>query len=171
MHPDWPVLIAVHAVAAAYSILFGAFQLLRRTKGGAIHRVVGRIWVAAMYVVILTSFGIRTLSGGFTWLHALSVFTFCTVSIGLWAARTGRIPAHRSYMAGSYFGVLGAFVGVVAVPDRRIPQMAATDFPGLALWMACILLTAGFAVAGTVLLRRARKPLDPAAAGSSTPVV
>ena len=171
MHPDWPVLIAVHAVAAAYSILFGAFQLLRRTKGGAIHRVVGRIWVAAMYVVILTSFGIRTLNGGFTWLHALSVFTFFTVSIGLWAARTGRIPAHRSYMTGSYFGVLGAFVGVVAVPDRRIPQMAVNDLPGLALWVACILLTAGFAVAGSVLLGRARKPLGSTAAGGSTPVV
>ncbi|MGF9662331.1 DUF2306 domain-containing protein [Arthrobacter crystallopoietes] len=164
MHPEWPVLIAVHAVAAAYSILFGAFQLLRRTKGGAVHRVIGRIWVAGMYIVILTSFGIRTLNGGFTWLHALSVFTFFTVSIGLWAARTGRIPAHRSYLTGSYFGILGAFVGVVAVPDRRIPQMAVNDLPGLVVWVACILLTAGFAVAGTALLRPARKPAEPAAA-------
>jgi uncharacterized membrane protein len=162
VHPDWSVLIAVHAVAAAYSILFGAFQLLRRTKGGAVHRVIGRIWVAAMYAVIVTSFGIRTLNGGFTWLHALSVFTFFTVTIGLWAARTGRIPAHRSYMTGSYFGVLGAFIGVVVVPDRRIPQMAVNDLPGLFVWAACILLTAGFAVAGTVLLSRQKKSLRPA---------
>jgi uncharacterized membrane protein len=165
VHPEWSVLIAVHAVAAAYSILFGAFQLLRRTKGGSVHRVVGRIWVAAMYVVILTSFGIRTLNGGFTWLHALSVFTLCTVSIGLWAARTGRIPAHRSYMTGSYFGVLGAFIGVVVVPDRRIPQLAINDLPGLAVWVACIVLTAGFAAAGTGLLSRRRKPLEPVPSG------
>jgi len=92
VHPDWPVLIAVHAVAAAYSILFGVFQLLRRTKGGAVHRVIGRIWVAAMYVVILTSFGIRTLNGGFTWLHALSVFTFFTVSISSGRPAPGGLP-------------------------------------------------------------------------------
>jgi uncharacterized membrane protein len=165
VYPEWSVLIAVHAVAAAYSILFGAIQLLRRSKGGAVHRVIGRIWAAAMYVVILTSFGIRTLNGGFTWLHALSVFTLLTVSIGLWAARTGRIPAHRSYMTGSYFGVLGAFIGVVAVPDRRIPQLAINDLPGLAVWAACIVLTAGFAVAGTGLLSRRRKQLEPAQSG------
>ncbi|MGM0931635.1 MAG: DUF2306 domain-containing protein [Actinomycetota bacterium] len=148
MPPQWTFLIAIHAVAASYSILFGAFQLLRRTKGGSVHRTIGRIWVFAMYVMTLTSFGIQTLNGGFTWLHGLAVFTFFTVSVGLWAARKKKIQAHRSFMRGSYFGVLGAFIGVVVVPERRIPQMAIHDLAGLSLWITAILLTAFFTVLG-----------------------
>jgi uncharacterized membrane protein len=148
MPPQWTFLIAIHAIAAAYSILFGAFQLLRRAKGGSVHRAIGRVWVFAMYVVTLTSFGIQTLNGGFTWLHGLAVFTFFTVSVGLWAARKKKIQAHRSFMKGSYFGVLGAFIGVVVVPERRIPQMAIHDLAGISLWMAAIVLTALFAVLG-----------------------
>jgi uncharacterized membrane protein len=164
MASSWTLLIAVHAIAAGYSILFGAWQLLARAGGGPVHRVIGRMWVAAMYAVILTSFGIRTLNGGFSWLHELSIFTFCTVTVGLWAARTGRIGAHRAFMRGSYFGVLGAFVGVVAVPDRRIPQLAVHDLPALTLWVVCLLLTAGFAVGGTAAL--ARKTTTPAGGGA-----
>nr|WP_253185289.1 DUF2306 domain-containing protein [Pseudarthrobacter chlorophenolicus] len=89
----------------------------------------GRVWVAAIYVVVLTSFGIRTLNGGFSWLHGLSILTFITVTVGLAAAMKRNIPPHKSFMLGSYFGVLGAFIGVIAVPERRIPQMALHDLP------------------------------------------
>jgi uncharacterized membrane protein len=148
MQPQWTFLIAVHAIAAAFSIMFGAFQLFGRAKGGPVHRIIGRVWVFAMYVVTSTSFGIQTLNGGFTWLHGLAVFTIFTVSIGLWAARKKKIQAHRSFMKGSYFGVLGAFIGVVVVPERRIPQMAIHDLAGLSLWIAAIVLTAFFTVLG-----------------------
>jgi uncharacterized membrane protein len=148
MPPQWTLLIAIHSIAAAFSILFGAFQLIRRTKGGAIHRTIGRVWVFAMYLVTLTSFGIQTLNGGFTWLHGLAVFTFFTVSVGLLAARKRKFQAHRSFMQGSYFGVLGAFIGVVVVPERRIPQMAIHDLAGLSLWIAAIVLAALSTVLG-----------------------
>jgi uncharacterized membrane protein len=46
-----------------------------------------------MYVVIATSFGVRTLTGGFSWLHALSVLTFITVTVGPVAAVKRNIPA------------------------------------------------------------------------------
>lgn len=146
-HP-WTVLIAVHAVAASYSLLFGAFQLLRKTKGGKLHKIIGRIWVAAMYLVCFTSFGIQTLNGGLSWLHGLSLLTIVTVSIGFWSAIKRKIPAHKSFMTGSYFGVLGAFVGVIAVPSRRIPSMAVENPFGLALWVSILALTAAFTVIG-----------------------
>ncbi|MET1155271.1 DUF2306 domain-containing protein [Arthrobacter sp.] len=159
MPPQWTFLIAIHAIAAAFSILFGAFQLVRRAKGGAVHRTIGRVWVLAMYVVTLTSFGIQTLNGGFTWLHGLAVFTFFTVSIGLCAAWKKKFQAHRSFMKGSYFGVLGAFVGVVVVPERRLPQMAIHDLAGLSLWIAAIVLTAFFTVLGFSRLSAETKDL------------
>lgn len=154
MPSPWTLLIALHAIAAGYALIFGAVNLLRRNKGSVAHKILGRIWAVAMYVVVLTSFGIRTIDGGFNWLHALSVLTFCTLTIGLWSVRKGNIRAHQRFMTGSYFGLVGAFIGVVAVPDRRLPQMAIHDLPGLTLWTAALALTAGLTVAGLLQLRQ-----------------
>lgn len=101
-----------------------------------------------MYVVAVTSFGVRTLDGGFNWLHGLSLLTLGTVTLGLVAAVQRRIPSHRAFMQGSYFGVLGAFIGVIAAPERRIPLMAAHDLPLLAAWAAALALTAVLTVVG-----------------------
>ena len=156
MPPSWTVLISLHAIAASYSLIFGAVNLLRPTKGGRVHRIVGRIWALAMYVVVLTSFGIRTIDGGFNLLHGLSVLTFCTLSVGLWAAWKRNIRAHRSFMAGSYFGLIGAFVGVLAVPSRRIPQLAINDLPLLGLLVLALLGTAALTVIGVAQLIKTR---------------
>ncbi|GAA2856440.1 DUF2306 domain-containing protein [Paenarthrobacter ilicis] len=160
MPSSWTVLISVHAIAASYALIFGAVNLLRRTKGGSLHKVVGRIWVASMYIVVLTSFGIRTIDGGFNWLHALSVLTFCTLTAGLWAVRKRNIRAHRSFMTGSYFGLIGAFVGVLAVPSRRIPQLAIHELPLLGLLILVLLGTAALTILGLARLRKAQRPLS-----------
>ena len=152
MPSSWTVLISLHAIAASYSLIFGAVNLLRPTKGGSVHRIVGRIWAVSMYVVVLTSFGIRTIDGGFNWLHALSVLTFCTLTAGLWAIRKRNIRAHRSFMTGSYFGLIGAFVGVLAVPSRRIPQLAIHELPLLGLLILVLLGTAALTVIGIAQL-------------------
>lgn len=156
MPSSWTLLISLHALAASYSLIFGAVNLLRRTKGGRVHRTVGRIWVVAMYVVVLTSFGIRTIDGGFNWLHALSVLTFCTLTAGLWAIRKRNIRAHRSFMTGSYFGLIGAFVGVLAVPSRRIPQLAIYDLPLLGLLIPVLLGTAAMTLFGIAQLHKSQ---------------
>ena len=117
--------VAVHASAAAIALVLGAVNLVRRPKGDRTHRIVGACWVAAMYWVIVSSFAIKDLRPGhFSWIHGLSVFTFGTLSIGLWAALTGRPEHHRTFMTGSYFGLVGAFIGAVAVPSRQVPQLS-----------------------------------------------
>lgn len=161
MLSSWTVLIFLHAVAASYALIFGAVNLLRRSKGGSIHRTVGRIWVVAMYVVVLTSFGIRTIDGGFNWLHALSALTFCTLTAGLWAIRKRNIRAHRSFMTGSYFGLIGAFVGVLAVPFRRIPQLAIYDLPLLGLCILVLLCTAALTIFGVAQLHKTQTVPSP----------
>ena len=119
------LLIAAHAVGASLALLLGAVNLVGKPKGGRSHRIVGRVWVVSMYWTVLSSFFIRELNpGGFSWIHGLSVFTFGTLTIGLLAAMTGRIRTHRSFMRGSYFGTLGAFIGATVVPQRHIPQLA-----------------------------------------------
>ena len=82
------------------------------------------MWVVAMYWTVLSSFFITELDPGhFSWIHGLSAFTLLTLTIGTWAAMHGRIRLHRHFMVGSYLGLVGAFVGAVAVPDRDVPQL------------------------------------------------
>ncbi len=125
----------------------GAYNLARRPKGNRPHRWIGRVWVGAMYWTILSSFAIQELRPGrFSWIHGLSAFTFVTLSIGLWAAVTHRVEAHRQFMIGSYLGLLGAFVGAVVVPSRDIPQWTVHEPAGLALGLVVCLLIAGAVV-------------------------
>ncbi|WFR85411.1 DUF2306 domain-containing protein [Arthrobacter sp. Y-9] len=122
----WTPLIILHVVCAGYGVVFGIIQLGRR-KGDRPHRILGWIWVIAMALAIASSFGILTMTGTFGVLHGLSLFTACTVALGVIQARRGRMSSHRAFMAGSFLGLIGALVGVLAVPTRRVPQLANTS--------------------------------------------
>jgi uncharacterized membrane protein len=151
--------IPFHAVGATIALVLGGYNLRHRPKGDRTHRLVGRIWVVAMYWTVLSSFLIKDLRPGhFSWIHGLSVFTFGTLSLGLWAALTHRVQLHRRFMTGSYLGLLGAFVGAVAVPVRHIPQWAVHQPLGLGLAATgCVLAS----VALIALSRRLQSGLDP----------
>jgi uncharacterized membrane protein len=141
------VVIAVHATTATVSLILGAYTLRRRPKGDRTHRRLGRVWVCCMYVAVLSSFAIKRLDPGhFSWIHLLSIFTFGTLSIGVWAAMTGRVQQHRRFMTGSYFGLVGAFIGAVAVPVRVIPQLAIHHWLVLVAAAAGCVILAVFAI-------------------------
>lgn len=72
----------------------------------------------------MSLFWIRELNpGGFSWLHGLSLWTFISLTIGMWAVMTGRIELHRGFMRGTYIGTAAAFIGAVVVPQRDLPQL------------------------------------------------
>ncbi|MDT4831699.1 hypothetical protein FQZ97_652170 [compost metagenome] len=155
----WTFVIIIHAVTASLSLLLGAFQLIRPKKGDRFHRMVGRTWVVCMYAVCTSSFFIQGVEDGFSWLHGLSIFTTFTVSLGLYSAIKGNIPAHRANMIGSYFGSVAAFVGVVAVPTRRIPQLAVHQTPLFFLFIALIVVSATLFVCGLYFLAKYRSKI------------
>ena len=64
--------------------------------------------------------------------------------MGLWNARRGRIRAHAGNMIGTYAGLWGALIGVVAVPSRLVPQAFQES------WLAMTALTLGIVVVGLV---------------------
>jgi uncharacterized membrane protein len=135
-------LIGTHAVAATLAMVLGAVNVVRRRRGDAAHRLVGRIWLVAMYFTAGSSFWIQDLRpGSYSWIHGLSAFTIVTLSLGLWNARRGRIRAHAGNMIGTYAGLLGAFVGVVAVPDRLVPSAFQQDWLGMTVITAIIVAT------------------------------
>ena len=119
----WTLLIAAHAIGATFALLLGAHVVLRRRKGDLLHRRLGMIWVAAMYWVAVSSFGIQELSPGhFTWIHGLSAWTIVSLTVAVWAAMTHRVRMHRQFVVGSYFGLVGAGLASMAFPVRLIPQ-------------------------------------------------
>ena len=120
-----PVLIALHATAATFALMLGAVVIRRRPRGDRIHRRLGQVWFAAMYFTVLSSFGIKRLTPGhFSWIHGLSLFTFATLSLALYGARTHRVALHRGNVVGSYFGLVGAGISAAAFPVRAVPQLA-----------------------------------------------
>src|SRR5690625_322893 len=122
--PGFTPLIAVHAIAASYVLLLGPVNILRRQRDRA-HRLIGYRWTAMMFVTCLSSFGIYR--DGFSWLHGLSVFTLCSVTIGIVAVLRGNALAHRFNMTGSYLGTAVAFGFAAFMPGRALSRLALTD--------------------------------------------
>ena len=61
MDHGWTVLIATHAVAATLALVLGGANLVRRPRGDAVHRVIGRLWLGFMYFAATSSFWIQQL--------------------------------------------------------------------------------------------------------------
>jgi uncharacterized membrane protein len=138
----WTILLATHAFAASVALPLGAWQLFFSSKGDERHRFAGRVWVGLMLYVSFTSFWIKELDPGeFSLIHILSVVTIVTVSLGLWSAVRGNIESHRGNMIGSWLGLMGAFIGAVAVPVRHIPTFVVTEPVDAAVAAVLVLLT------------------------------
>jgi uncharacterized membrane protein len=115
--------IAVHIAAAVLSLVVGASILLCQ-KGTPRHRLMGRVWVAAMFVTVLSSFGIRELNHGhLSWIHSLAVLTAISLVRAIWAIRQGNVSAHVAAMCGSFIGLVVAGIAAVVTPQRFLNIM------------------------------------------------
>lgn len=122
------LLVAAHAATAVLAVGLGGYSLLRRRKGDTVHRLVGWTWVLGMTFVATSSFAIRDLRDGrLSLLHVLSLVTLTALVLGIRAARRHDQASHRGNMLGSYLGLVGAFVGAVAVPGRLVPTFVLTQ--------------------------------------------
>jgi uncharacterized membrane protein len=113
-------IVAVHLAAAAIGLVLGAVQLARR-KGTPSHRAIGFVYVAALVVASVGSFGIQAITHGhgcFSIIHILAVWTLISLAVALIAIRRGNINLHRGFMVGAYIGLIAAGIGAVAVPGR-----------------------------------------------------
>lgn len=143
----WTPLIAAHAAAAVLALLVGPV-VLARPKGTRRHRLLGRAWGLLMVWVALSSFGIMRLRpGSLSWIHGLSAFTLVMLVLGWRAAVTHRIALHHRRMTGAYAGLLGAFAGAVAVPQRLVPQLV-VHRPVLAACGATMIAGAAYLLCG-----------------------
>ena len=113
---DTSAFIQIHFFFAISAFLIGALQLLGR-KGTTPHKVLGRLWVAMMLIICVTSFWIKGLMPsdifwGYSPIHLLSIFVLFQITLGVYFARVGNIIGHKKCMTYTYIGgliIAGAF--------------------------------------------------------------
>jgi uncharacterized membrane protein len=109
--------IGLHLATALAALVVG-LAILARAKGTAAHKTLGRVWVGAVAATAIVSFAIRG-DGGFSWIHALSVWSLISIAMGVAAIRRGNVQGHRAWMLSLYAGVAiaGAFT---LLPSRLL---------------------------------------------------
>lgn len=120
--------IWVHLIAALLALIIGAFVLWRR-KGDGRHKLMGRLWVALMLTVAITSFFISTINeDGFSPIHLLSVYTLCSITAGVFYIRkrgknAKAVDHHKQAMQGLYAGGLLIAGGFTFLPFRLLGRL------------------------------------------------
>ncbi|MFZ5746027.1 MAG: DUF2306 domain-containing protein [Pseudomonadota bacterium] len=116
------VAVIVHIAAVLPAVPLGLYILLTR-KGGARHRLLGRVWMLLMLTTALSALFIRHINHGqFSWIHLFVPLAIVTMVRAIAAARQGRIGDHKRHMAGMYLGAL------------ILPGLF-TFLPGRLMWM------------------------------------
>ncbi len=110
--------VQAHLLTALIALVAGPVQFVL-PKGTRAHRVIGWIWVGAMFVTAVASLFIRDLNaGGFSPIHIFSLMAFVSLPLGVWLARRGDVASHRQCMIGLYIGLVIA--GVLAAAPGRV---------------------------------------------------
>ena len=121
-YPEWgrvPWEVWPHLLTIVVALVLTPVMLLRR-RGDAAHRLLGKIWVAAMLATALLSFNIRAINhGGLSVIHVLSALTVVQAPLIWWAARTHRVAMHRRSVLGMVTGAL-LVAGFFTFPFGRL---------------------------------------------------
>ena len=116
--------IPLHAIMAMIAIILGGIQLSMK-KGGAIHKLLGRIWVGLMLIVAITSFFIHEIKlwGAYSPIHLLSLWTIFILGVGVYYAHVGNIKRHKQVMIATYFFALILTGFFTLMPGRVMHQI------------------------------------------------
>jgi uncharacterized membrane protein len=114
-----PPFVWAHIATIAVAVSLTPVMLLRR-RGDRVHRRLGWIWVTAMALTALLTFGIRGINqGGLSFIHILSAWTLIQVPLIVWNARSHRIEPHRRAVRGMVTGAL-IIAGAFTFPFERL---------------------------------------------------
>ncbi|WP_350285544.1 DUF2306 domain-containing protein [uncultured Croceitalea sp.] len=117
----------VHTIASVISLFAGTYVLFAK-KGTKTHKKVGYSYIAAMTVVLVTSFMMYNLFGGFGIFHIFAIVSSLTILAGMVPIIRKKprkyISFHYSFMYWSVIGLYGAFMAEILT---RIPKMVIDD--------------------------------------------
>ena len=113
----WPVWAHLATILPALAL---TPVMLLRPRGDRVHRLLGRIWVAAMLLTALISFDVRLSNpGGFSFIHIISAYVVIAAPLIWWTAHTHRVKAHRRQVRGMVTGAL-LIAGFFTFPFGRM---------------------------------------------------
>lgn len=126
----------VHLVFAFVAMGAGA-AVLFLPKGTRWHRTLGHLYVTAMLGLNVTALAIYRLTGSFGVFHVFAIVALVTLAFGITAVLIRRprgrwIEAHAGWMAGSYLGLMAAFVAESST--RFVMPRVAEYLDGPRLW-------------------------------------
>ena len=116
--------IPFHAILAMIAIILGGIQFSMK-KGGAIHKLLGRIWVGLMLIVAISSLFIHEIKlwGAYSPIHLLSLWTIFSLGLGIYFVRVGNIKRHKQVMITLYFFALILTGFFTLMPGRIMHQI------------------------------------------------
>lgn len=114
--------VIIHVATVLPAIPLGGWLLLAR-KGTALHRQLGKVWLALMLVTATSAIFIQS-SGGFSFIHIFVPVTFHAAWKTIATARRGDIRAHKNHLVFTYLTAL-MIPGIVAfaLPGRLMNVM------------------------------------------------
>lgn len=164
--------IQMHAWAALLALAVGVYILIR-PKGSIAHRWMGRFWLMAMLVAVLSSFFIHELRTWGPWspIHILSLITLILMVRAYQAIRQRRVPLHAELMKSAFYNALLLATFFTFLPGRIMhevvfgPSGAKNAYAAIPLW-AWILIGVALVMGGRHLLALwSRKRLSAKKAG------
>lgn len=122
--PEWAraslreMAVVIHIATVVPAIPLGLYVFVM-PKGGARHRLLGRLWLALMVVTAFASFFIRHMNdGSFSPIHLFSILTLVGASRVIATARRGDFAAHRRTVISLFAGSLIVAGIFTFVPGR-----------------------------------------------------
>lgn len=116
--------IPLHAIAAMIAIILGGIQFYMK-KGGATHKLLGRVWVGLMLIVSFSSFFIHEIKlwGAYSPIHLVSLWTIFSVGLAIYFVRVGKIKRHKQAMLALYVFALIITGFFTLLPGRTMNQV------------------------------------------------
>lgn len=117
----------IHTLASVLALVFGTWVLFAK-KGDKRHKQMGYAYTASMAVLLVTSFFMYNLFGGFGIFHVFAIVSSVTLIAGMVPILLKKpkyyISLHFNFMYWSVIGLYGAFL---AETLTRIPPMVIQD--------------------------------------------
>lgn len=110
-------MISFHTILGVIALVSGAFNLAT-VKGTKRHRLVGWIYAGSMGALILTSFAIFDLFGGFGPFHIMSIISGVTIALAIYFPLQRH--KYKNWLEHHYMWITWSYVGLVMATGSHL---------------------------------------------------